>query len=213
MASGAYPFVPAPQTLLCEQLFTSNGIRCENVFHVGYTGAITNLLAVATALRDMWRAWENLQGVLVRPSATVSTGLRVKDIGVEFGGATELTMGSNPGGIGGVVMPNNVTCAIKWLTANTGKSFRGRTYHIGMTDQMCAGNNLIGGYDAKFITAYTALMNSVASVPAAGGASAFHLVIVSKRHNNAWRDNAVVTPVLGPALTNTIVDTQRRRMR
>jgi len=122
-------------------------------------------------------------------------------------------MGANAGGIGGVVLPNNVTCAIKWLTANTGKSFRGRTYHIGMTDQMCAGNNLIGGYDNKFIVAYTALMNAIASQPAVAGASNFHLVIVSKRHNNAWRDTATVTPVVSPALTNTIVDTQRRRMR
>jgi hypothetical protein len=110
-------------------------------------------------------------------------------------------------------MPNNVTCAIKWLTANSGKSFRGRTFHIGMTDQMVIGNNLAGGQDTKFLTAYTALMNAVASQPAAGGASGFHLVVVSKRHNNAWRDTAVVTPVLSCGLTNTIVDTQRRRMR
>jgi hypothetical protein len=131
----------------------------------------------------------------------------VRDLTTESGLAIERTTGLPLIGTNASPqLPNNVTVAVKWSTGFAGRSFRGRTYHIGMPENSTVSNQVSAGPLADLNTAYAALIG----VPPATDAS-MTLVVVSKFHANAPRLAGVTTPILARSINPTI-DSQRRRL-
>lgn len=109
--------------------------------------------------------------------------------------------------------PNNVTLAVKWGTGLAGRSFRGRTYHIGLVitqvdtnDNVVASelNAIVGAYDAL----RTALDNATLGV---------EMVVVSRysgvdaNHKPIPRVTGITTPISGVS-ADPVTDSQRRRL-
>lgn len=104
------------------------------------------------------------------------------------------------------VLPANVTLAVSFRTPFAGRSFRGRTYWIGLAEGDVSGDFVSPGRGEGIVNACTALKDVVA--PAVGA----ELVVVSRVANGQRREVGVATPVTSIGLTDFRVDTQRRRL-
>lgn len=101
-------------------------------------------------------------------------------------------------------LPNSVTLAVHWGTGRVGRSTHGRTYVIGLTEDMVDKNTCTeaAGIQAQYDALRTTFDNVSVNV---------EFSIVSFVSNNAWRTEPLVTPITGVAVESTI-DSQRRRL-
>lgn len=104
------------------------------------------------------------------------------------------------------LMPMNVTIALKLLTGLAGRSYRGRWYFCGLVESKVGGDFVDQTHVTNIIAALSTLRNTV--LPAHSS----ELVILSRFHNKAPRAEGVATPVNNISVTDTRVDTQRRRL-
>lgn len=196
-------FIPVPNTCRVELVFSQEGQFCENVFHVKQAAPFD-----AAALASVAAAFVSWHGANLK-TMQVSTCSLIKII------ATALDSESAPGieyatGLpvvgtrGNAAMPMNVTVAVKWLTALRGKSFRGRSYHIGLDDQDVTLSALPPASVSAMRGAYFPLIAATAGwVPG--------LVVVSYRTNNEDRMTGLASEILDCSVDST-VDSQRRRL-
>lgn len=201
------PFIPAPGCVQLEAVYHQNGHVAENVYHVlqgdGATEATpAELDALMTALFQ-WEA-QSIQGNRVNGVTMVSA--RARQMGVQNGVVREATAPANLNGlVGGAALPSNATLAVKWTTGFGGRSFRGRTYHIGLPASAVTGDTVSASHVASLVQSYEALLTKLNGVPGAT------MVVISFAHNKFWRATAVATPILGISI-DPIVDSQRRRL-
>jgi len=198
-------FIPAPNTLMSEMIFTCQGQVCENVFNWEYPtppdpadGAALAAALVgwwAAAVRPLVKADVILQRIKVT-NLTSATGFVI-----DFATGLPLAGTYAPAS----TLPNNVTVALKWGTASRGRSFRGRTYFIGMPNDKVSTNAVIPAYIVSLAAAYNQLIGLDT------GAEDGIFSVVSRFSNNAPRTTAVVTPITGLSI-NSEVDSQRRRL-
>lgn len=179
---------------------------CVNVFHIKRTG-LSMTVADLDALNALIKTWwiENVRGLV--SASTVLWKLVATRLTVQNDVQRELFVTANDGT--GTVsyppMPGGTTCAISWRTANTGKSYRGRTYHIGLTQAAVDGNNLNSGTQ-------TALNEAYADLPNAIHTDTFNtMVVLSRRSNGSARTAAVATPITS-VIVGSSIDSQRRRL-
>jgi hypothetical protein len=180
------------------------GQKCENVFHIYRPNSAWDLTSMGVAagkLRDWWVAHP---GIYVEQSVTIDMIVATDQTSktaprLEYAAGLPL-LGSNIGN----PLPNNVTVAISWRTALRGRSYRGRTYHPGLTDTLVENSNLVAGANALLAAAYTQLLTELND--------ADHQVCVCSRYNEgAWRVAGVATPITGVTVDNNI-DSQRKRL-
>lgn len=103
-------------------------------------------------------------------------------------------------------MPNFVSVAVKMYTANRGKSFRGRTYWIGLDQGAILQNSLQSATATAILNALNALQTDLS-----GMTPSCELCVLSRFHNKLKRDNGIGTAVLGFTFVDMFLDTQRRR--
>jgi hypothetical protein len=210
MYRGPMAFIPAVNTARVEMVFHENGCIIENVYHVlkGSAFGGTDLTDIAQAFRDWWDA--ELQSVVADDVALDL--IKVRNMTTATSPAIEFTDGLPlVGGSGGGALPNNSTLAIKWTTGFAGRSFRGRTYHIGLTDNDLANTVSIDSTAQSFFAAaYEALIGAVSDL-------SMDLVVASffsgvdVNGDPIPRSTAVLTPIVG-AVVDTALDSQRRRL-
>jgi len=206
------PFIPVPETAEVRMQFTQANQKVENVYHVRRQGAWTqeDLTSLANIFGNWW-----IQ--VLKPLVTVGVTLRqvlATDISAEGGLSVIGTTGlPTTGGDAGGGYPNNVTLAVKWGTGLAGRSFRGRTYHVGMVIGMVDGNgNVVANKLNDLKNAYdglrTALDNATLGV---------EFVVVSRysgvdaNHKPIPRAEGVTTPISGVSI-DPVTDSQRRRL-
>jgi len=196
-------FIPAPNTAKVEMRFSQEGQQIENVYHVTQAAPFdaTELNTLAASFKAWWVAqWQ---------TSVVNTCSLVQIV------ATALDSASAPGivyatglplvgGNAGFPSPLNVTVAIQWFTALRGRSYRGRTYHIGLTANDRSGSYVSTTFQTNAIARYQALITAMNSY-------APGLVVVSYRGNNAPRGTALTTEIVTAACELTL-DSQRRRL-
>jgi len=198
-------FIPVENTAQVRMQFLYDGQHVENVYHVKSTGAwdVAGLQDLGDAFIDWWDT--NLKAFMPTTGSLQQVVLR--DLTTESGLAVERTTGLPLVGTNGSPqLPNNVTVAVKWSTGLAGRSFRGRTYHIGMPENSTVGNTVSAGPLDDLLAAYDALIGIPPAVDAA-----YTLVVVSLFHNNAPRVAGVATDILDSSIDPTI-DSQRRRL-
>lgn len=199
-------FVPAPNVAQVNMMYQFGNDIMENVYDVLGTGAWTaaTLLSLGSQMRD----WENTIAKNQRSVQIALTRITVTD--QTTAGATGVDMPVAPainGTVPGVMAPGNVTWCIKKTTGLRGRSFRGRTYWIGMPTTFYTSALMDPTKAGLIVAALNAIGTSISTVN--GG----QLVIVSRRTGGAVRPgNAVVTPVVNFASTDLILDSQRRRL-
>lgn len=197
------PFVPIPNTCRVELRFTQNSQLLANVFHVQSEGAwnVTDMQNLGAAFVEWYDSFRTvvcnqvtLREIDIRDLTTAS------GLGILYNTGLPLL-----GTLASPAMPNNVSVAIKWGTGLTGRSFRGRTYHIGLTEGQVVNSEVDSAFAAPILSGYNALPPIIAT-------AGFTMVVASRYTNNAPRVVGVTTPVLNASYADTVIDSQRRRL-
>lgn len=206
-------FVPAPNTLQVEMVYTTYGGHAENVYHVQGDAAITDIAGLASNMITEFEAWETTSMKGLRSSAYALVKTVVRDVGQIDGPVFEHspviagTQAADP-------VPDNSTIAVKWVTGRGGRSYRGRSYHIGLTTNMVSGDQLAAAFQASLPAAYQALRDRISNFNwNTFGPTHGRLVVVSASHNKVARAVAEITPITDAVLADTNLDSQRRRLR
>lgn len=187
---------------LVAQFITSNEIA-ENVYHYS-TGAAPTLLEMNNLI-DAYIAWETAHGANFRNTNTALTRVTAIDLSTQTSPEVDRqVLPTISGTVASPACPNNVTIAVAHRTALRGRSFRGRTYHIGMANAMTLGNQLLIGQVAPLVAAYTLLITL-------GVAPVFTLGVLSRYHDQVRLNPCVWTPCTAITLENNL-DSQRRRL-
>lgn len=198
-------FIPVENVAQFRMQFTYDGENCENVYHVlNPSGWDADQLDIMAGGFVSW--WDTTLSAFA-PGTLVLQRVIGRDLTTESSAAIEYTTGLPMSGENASPqLPNNVTLAVKWTTGLAGRSFRGRTYHLGMPENSTVGNTVSGGPMADLLAAYFALTG----VPSAtiGGCL---LVVVSLVHAGVPRTEGVATEIIGRSIDPTI-DSQRRRL-
>lgn len=198
-------FIPTADTAQFEAVFQWDGQIVENVLHYRNTAdgvTESNLPDFAeTLLAYIRTTLLPLMADTVTLLRLVAKGIDILD-GIVYVATTSLP---DDGGGGSPALPNSNTISYSWRTGSSGRSFRGRSYIIGLQEGHVTGNDLTSGA----ITAFGAAMEGLRTVGVDDG---WEMVIVSKYHAGAPRTTGVATLVTSSFFVDTKVDVQRRRL-
>lgn len=197
-------YIPVPNTLQANIRFTCAGQRCENVINFDYTGPGFNdaCIAVVDAINTV--LWPPLRGAL-------STGLSMVEIYMvdlaSESGETRTGTPATPsnGSRSSNPAPLSVTLCVSYRTAQRGRSYRGRSYVVGLAADAINNQNIDEAIAGGVLASFIALRNAAA-------AADVPMVVVSRRHNNLPRVTGIATPITSVVLNDTVVDSQRRRL-
>jgi hypothetical protein len=198
------PFVPIPSTIRVEVVYSWDGQICENVFHVSTPNAINE--AELDAVQEIFKDWYETY-LSTTQSQTVSlVKYIVLDASDQYGVAKEYPPGLvYQGSISTTPsLPNNVTFALRWNTGLRGRSFRGRTYHVGLVEGLVTQNAVNNDSLVSIVGSYGELLDML-------DASSRSLVVASKFQGNAPRTTGLATPIV-TVTADGVIDSQRRRL-
>jgi hypothetical protein len=97
--------------------------------------------------------------------------------------------------------------AVSFRSALSGRSFRGRNYIPCLTNSQVTGNLIDVSWQGDIINAYAELLFGGGALPAG-----WVWVVVSRFTNNLPRVTGIFSEVFSVLVTDTIVDSQRRRL-
>lgn len=199
-------FIPAADTAEVVMTYTlPDGNQAKNVYNVREANITTWTPAALNALCDEFEDWETNTTKTMRSSSVLCTRIAARDLSSENGAIVERVV-AIAGTAASPVLPANVTFAIKASTGIAGRSFRGRTFWIGIPESAVTGDLLDAAWAGFFIAGMEALQAALL-------ANGWVHVVVSRYSNKAPRVAAVVTDIIGYSATDNIIDTQRRRLR
>lgn len=196
-----HPFIPVPNTVQVVHRINSLGEVCENVYHVRYENppTLTDLQAIVSVFTSFWG--DNIKQLVT--SATELTEIIATDLSAQDGIQLDVGLTGQGGSAMGVALPNNVAAVISWGTGHRGKSYRGRTYYVGMASDSVVQNKLTDTEQQGFAAAGAWLLGHMPT-----GA---HLAIVSYCNNKAWRTTGLASDIVSHTAEHN-VRTQRRRL-
>lgn len=204
MCVGSRPFIPAPNAVRVQLIYTLFSQRIENVFHVRSGGglAVADLDRIEGVFASWWTATGRMQ-----VSNNASLVLIVLDaLGVENDLHKEYSAGwTAAGGLAVASAPPQETLAVKLATALAGRSYRGRIYWPGLSATQITSGLISATYRDSVVAAVNTLKTNLA----AGGDA---LAVVSYCHDKAWRSVAAVTVVSGVSARTTMCQQRRRRV-
>jgi len=199
------PFVSAPRTCRAQLIFDTPGGKAMNVLHFqkSATWSEADLTTLEGDISFFWDAnMSPLQSDQVEMTRVILTDIE-NDPGFQFDGHPSISV---VGGRASTIMPGNVTVATKFGTGLAGRSYRGRSYHIGLTDDQCVGDSLVAGMADTIRDAWIDFIGGIAS-----GATGGELVIVSYCQDKEWIDPLVITGVT-TITTDDTLDSMRTRL-
>lgn len=201
------PFIAVPNTAEATMVYSGpDNNRMVNVYHFRrpLEGWDPDSLG---ALGEALLTWERDVARSQRSNQVRCLGVECRDLNTQD--SYLVSVAAIPAIVGAIVqgvLPANVTLAVSFRTPFAGRSFRGRTYWIGLAEGDVSGDFVSAGRGNGIANACIALMDSVA--PSVGA----ELVVVSRYANGQPRTVGVATPVTSIGLTDFRVDTQRRRL-
>ncbi len=198
-------FQPVPNTSRLAVVYSRGGVLMVNVFHFyrdGQWGA-QELELLLDAFSNVWltEVMPNLStAVLVNRYEARGLRSQIDDYAALF------PTTPHAGGIGGDLTPGNVAFCITHTTGLAGRSARGRTYFGGFSEEDVSG-------DAISQQRALNLRNALFSMRTATLGAGWVPVVVKRYENKVLLPTAEVLPVTGYRFTDTILDSQRRRLR
>lgn len=188
-------------------LYTLEGERCENVFHVlnnagGWT--IPTLLDLGAIYVD----WEDATGKAQRGAGTFLDLVTVTDL--TSLGSSRVTVPVSPaiaGSHDGAPAPNNVTCAIKHNTGVRGRGRQGRTFWLGITETMYSANQIETATVTAITAAMLALRNDILALD-----PDYRMVVTHREVDGAPLVVGNTSEILSFDIADNILDSQRTRL-
>lgn len=198
------PFIPVPNVIQVEMVYSLNGQVCENVYH--YAGATDNspqhYIDLAAAFHTAW----HISLAAYQTQSTYLTAVKITDMSDQNGTAIVFSPTDNNRGYRDTdSVPNNVAAVASWHTLLRGRSFRGRTYLLGLGTATVSGSRLTENTRNEL----QIVMNNL--IAPEFEMEALSLVIVSKFHNKQPRTTGIATPVTSVTVDANL-DSQRRRL-
>jgi hypothetical protein len=197
------PFQAIPNGVKIEFNATQNTVPIVNIYHCTLAASPTDadLEDIAQASIDWWR--DDVQGGL-HQSYVLNTVITT-DMSVENGHQhVENLVADNTGAVATAAAAANAALCLSWRTANTGRSFRGRTYFGGLPQAAFTNAQTL---DSSYVSGFvTAGFNLIAALEAVGAT----LVVVSRIANGVARITALATEIIS-IIGDTKGDSQRRR--
>lgn len=201
-------FIPAPSCAeLVPRFRGPGGNIMNNVYNFARIGGGEYDEVLLQDLINTYIAWEGATTMMGRSNelSLVSVYARALDYPnapvVEYQLPTpKIGAHSSP------LLPGNVTLSISMRTGRAGRSYRGRSYWVGLYESTVAGD---------FVTTATAntILGKMGNLLSGDFVLDGHqLVVLSKQENGVPRSIAVATPVTNMVIVDTRVDTQRRRL-
>lgn len=198
------PYIPFLNVAKVEITAEIDNQRVQNVFHMrcdlGWTSqSASDLLGYL----DSWLA--NVHAPVVGAHVEF-VELKLTDLTTQTGLVAELQIGTigELTGVGQDALPNGTAVVVKWTTAARGRSYRGRTYHFGLTQSQVTLNNL----EPAARTAIGASYNTMFTQMQARG---WPMVVASRVNNGVLRTTGVATVITGWSI-DPVIDSQRRRL-
>lgn len=198
------PFVPAQYVCKVDMCFTQGGQKVMNVFNYLHLGGAPTEVSM-TVLAGLMKTWWDTYMKAQVPNNVSLRLIRVTDLTEQHAPGIEYSLGLPIVGTNATThqLPNSTTFAIKWGTGYRGRSFRGRTYHVGLYADVCSDANTLGAaYIATMTTAYSQLIDLDEN---------HTFVVVSRKQAGVWLTSADCTPITALTIDATI-DSQRRRL-
>ena len=177
----------------------------ENTLYFKYTTTIT-LTELQQLASDVYGYW------VATMLPILSTAYRLRELYVvdlttrTSETYTEDATPLDVGGLSGSVLPNNVSLAVTFVTSKRGRSYRGRNFWPCLTESVVTDNEVSEGHAALIRGAY-ALMAGADEV-----SSGWTWGVFSRVQNKVQLTNGEFTPIQTAKITDTIVDSQRRRL-
>jgi hypothetical protein len=200
------PLPPANGVVRLLPQFNYNGEKCNNVLHYKGDSAYTQ-----TDLENLCAAWRAIWDTRFKPIVPATLSLDY---------ITAIDLSPNPiaqvdwttgmpiiGTDASPSLPNHVTVAVSFRTAQRGRSYRGRAYHVGLTEADVTANTVASAHLTSMQTAYEDIM----AVSSGAAVDFWKLHVLSYFSNGSVRQTPVATLVTGIAINPTI-DSQRRRL-
>lgn len=177
--------------------------------NVGTAPDITDLEAVATAVND----WATGAYSAIMPNTLTWVQIVVTDLNVAGGAQYTKDMSGEGGGdITNDVKTNQDTIAIKFNTARSGRSYRGRAYMLALSAGSYSDANNIGS------TALASIVNAFDALRSDLDTAGYPLGVLSRFNQDDVptpphkRAEGLLVPVTTVSATNGVVDSQRRRL-
>jgi hypothetical protein len=205
MCTGERPFIPSDETAVVQMIYDAPGGVAENVLHFTNDGGWTYLDLLG------------LVGSLATWHSTDLSGAQSEDVALREIIATDVaTEGSyqvvaplippQSGTLATPVLPSNVTLAVKFSTGLSGRSRKGRAYHIGLGESDVIRDTVGDDSLTRILAAWSLLL------PGGGVlAETVHWVVVSYCGDGEWREAGLISAITAVNADNT-VDSQRRRL-
>jgi hypothetical protein len=200
------PFIAAPNMASVEMIYSVNGITAENQFHVRKSSPYD--LTALQAVRGIVDTWDSTTWKARRSSSALLTRIRTRALDSNSAPMEDYSLPTPRAGTNGdPPLPSNATYCLKLASDQQGRSQRGRLYVIGMCANVLQTNKneVLSAYSVDCVSNLNALMAALL----AGG---HKLVVVSYRHNKAWRSEAAYTVATGWVAVDLHVDSMRRRL-
>jgi len=205
------PFVPVANTCLVETRMTLDSQQVENTLWVEFPTAPSSadMLTLANDIDSWWEAeyaplvsdGVQLREVVVTDMTTASSGqVSVAPATPAFGTQTSPDL------------PSNASLTVSFRTALRGRSFRGRNYLVGLTEDTNTGNIVNGAFIALVIDAYELLLSGGGALTAGEWVVASRFSGVDANGDPIPRAAGVTTPIISVVVVDNVIDSQRRRL-
>jgi hypothetical protein len=198
------PFVAAPGVArVAINFINAQADRATNVFHVQNDTASPWLAGDIETLIDIIETWLADEWAVVAANAWQSDNITVRALDTEEG-LLVTRVATHAGDGTSQPLPSQNTIAVSMRTGLSGRSRRGRMYHVGLSEASTVGSYLDPAVGVQIVDAYQALLAAIELMPA-------NLGVLSYVEDGAPRAVPLFTPATNFVLTDIIVDSQDRR--
>lgn len=201
--------VPIPKAIKVTCVYTLNTQRMINVYYVtnGAVATLANCITVA----GLFKTWENGTNKPLRSNGT--NMVSIDAAAMDGAGSPIYTLPVLPvivGTGGGGAQASYISIAVKHTTGLGGRSYRGRTYWIGLNGSSIVGADYIStGYQANISGSYTTLRSQLATAGYTMGVASLYSG-VDVYGQPIPRVTGFLTPILSSDC-GVALDTQRHR--
>lgn len=197
------PFQPAERVIRVEPIYTYDGQVVQNVlyYQTDPTPDAIELTAFAAQWVTQWQA-----GIRASQPTNVSLNtLKVTSLDSESAPGIEYTTGLPLAGTAtGTGLPNNVTVAVRYLTALRGRSYRGRSFHIGIRATDVTLNQITTTFQTNLRAAYILMLNVATT-------QSYFQGVLSRYAAGVLRAEGQFTDITAVQVER-VIDSQRRRL-
>lgn len=206
MCTGTHPFIPIPTGAKAEVRSVYDGQQVESVFWFAKNTVYT--VDDLNALADIIGTWY-IDQFLPRVVASVEGAEIILTDWSEVAGLqiNNVAIAGQSGSHSGNALPNNCALAVHFGTNVRGRSYQGRVYHFGLSENTVLNNTMNDAEVLAIEECYQALVDATTVVE-----DSQHMVIASFCGHGTWRLEGEATPITSVAVRDHVLDSQRRRL-